>query len=535
MYLINHVFDDNQVLGESIEAGNPLAHLPDIWVNPSFERQRSRAFNLHQKYRQIFIKHRELLGINGDNYIPSNLTPYRTKIGPWADLEFIQDFHRSINGFGAVRVPALTGLQAHRWQADVPVPMDETSPNLARFYIFTPDKMDDIGVVNAMQWELLKLPPLDRQAKIASINPNLRMLAPFKPDMITSSGHAAYGRDCLAASVLFNSLPKQHYFFCQACGACLPTLFAAPPMYFGGALFLCRWCANGLCQVCSTNTKYKLSNGDYACFYCSFCEPLQQQRNTIMILPRLANPLEYIGTPRLKNSVYYFGLELEVEKKRGRPPDVWASLGDKLSKVAILKHDGSLQDGAEICSIPMSHRRHVETWQKILEDPIMNEFNADITPRAGLHVHFSRSPTTTAQIVRLYGFWVNSEHRKWLTALAGRQPNEYCQYIPRSAEYLGKGDMPRNKYDVINVMHKNSYEVRAFQSTRIPQRLFARIELVHALVDFCGLRSNNDMVWSIFRNWLTAYPQRKLHKYLLLELREIEKNMPSTVEIEENE
>lgn len=546
MPLINHVFDETQVreqvtlnstypFVEGIDGSNPFAHLPGIWLDPDFTRIGNAAIGLHQKYKQIYGKHKSLVGISSNSSIPADPWQCRAKIGPWSDPGFIIDFNRGISDRQPNSIPILAQVQCHAWQGDGPISMDALHPNWERFRQFTPDKRNDIGVVNSMQYELFKLSTTDRLIKIAEISQNFNLLAPFHPNMISSGGNAVYGRDCLAASALFSGLPRQHYFFCQGCGGCFPTLFASASLYFGTSLFLCRWCANGFCSICSTSTKYKLSNGGYACFYCTFCEPQQEHRSTHMILPRLANPLEYINTPRLKNSVYYFGLELEVEKKRGRPPEVWADLGAKLSKVAILKHDGSLQDGAEICSIPMSHRKHIETWQSILDDKIMNEFNADLASRAGLHIHFSRAPTTTAQIVRLYGFWINRQHRKWLTALAGRQPNEYCQYLPRSAEYLGKSDMPRNKYDVINVMHKNSYEVRAFQSTRIPQKLFARIELVHALVDFCGLRSNNDMLWSVFRDWLTAYPQRKLHKYLLLELREIEKNMPSALEIEENE
>ena len=95
------------------------------------------------------------------------------------------------------------------------------------------------------------------------------------------------------------------------------------------------------------------------------------------------------------NGKRYFGVELEVDEG-GKDNDNAASLksiANVHEKNIYIKSDGSLADGFEIVSHPMTLEYHTEemNWKEVLREAVSMGYRSHQTSTCGLHVHVNRN------------------------------------------------------------------------------------------------------------------------------------------------
>jgi hypothetical protein len=198
--------------------------------------------------------------------------------------------------------------------------------------------------------------------------------------------------------------------------------------------------------------------------------------------------LEFQGKPP-----HYYGIELECElenqkkQQRGKKADeVQALFGD----FVVLKEDGSLTCGFEICSQPASLEEHLIRWQPFFKSMPTNlvSFNS-INNNCGLHVHCSKKPLSLLTIAKIVVFVNDVKNQTFIEVIAGRKPNNYFQLAEKkhsTVRRIPNGQLRRSdRYEAVNLVNKDTIEFRIFKGTLKKESFFKAIEFCDALIHFC--------------------------------------------------
>lgn len=185
-------------------------------------------------------------------------------------------------------------------------------------------------------------------------------------------------------------------------------------------------------------------------------------------------------------SPLWLGWELEVH--RGEHV---RSTRDAVSKVqlsaakawAIVKDDGSLNDGLEIVSVPASlawHRENVAPWLGQMAGILSGWQHTD----CGIHIHVGKKELSELTQGKLVAWMHEEENQPFITHIAGRDPGNYCQRgsrkksIPAYRREAGIG-----RYQAINFATRGNHtiEFRIFRSNVSPAGFMKNLDFVHAL------------------------------------------------------
>lgn len=176
----------------------------------------------------------------------------------------------------------------------------------------------------------------------------------------------------------------------------------------------------------------------------------------------------------------YFGLELEYETSSRDKAKV--KVCDLLAGHAILKSDGSINNGFEIVTCPATSDIHLEVFKNFF-DNMPREL--EVADNVGMHIHISRKPLNMFTIGKMTEFLNRDNNKAFITYVAGRQPNRFCgmQDI-RTITYplYDKGD----RYNTLNLQPNDTVEMRIFSTPTNYQEFAQRLEFADALVRYCG-------------------------------------------------
>lgn len=264
--------------------------------------------------------------------------------------------------------------------------------------------------------------------------------------------------------------------------------------------YVCSYCALHECHECHCRVAVQGSR------YCRNCLANQRARempaeSKLAINPsHSANPITLLlkrWSPPTNR--HFLGVELEYEGSSSALAEKIArEIQNKIPKKFIVKHDGSLAYGGEICTLPLELGAHAEFWHDLFEIPLFAESAiCDDSPRTGLHAHISRAPATLPALAR-YAHFLEAEAFALTQFIAGREPNGYCRYSPWRtwAEELAQIKKPedrKDKYDVINSKHKATLEVRAYKSTKIYENMMARLQYSYFVMLFAEQHNSRQM------------------------------------------
>lgn len=211
----------------------------------------------------------------------------------------------------------------------------------------------------------------------------------------------------------------------------------------------------------------------------------------------------------------FLGVELEVEMvdRYAERNDKARQLNDLINggdvgKKVFFENDGSLTNGFEVVTNPMSLPAHRELW-KWLQDKsatkglISHKGRDGNSSSCGLHVHVNRDSLTKLQIAKMVAFVNNPDNQEFMTALArryGQAATGYCRIKADKAK-VGKAASSSDRYEAVNVTPRHTIEFRIFRGTLKYESLVAAIEFVHALCEYtarCGDCSVSDLGYEAF-------------------------------------
>lgn len=207
------------------------------------------------------------------------------------------------------------------------------------------------------------------------------------------------------------------------------------------------------------------------------------------------------------------GVELELENHSQRE---FVSLR-VLKNHAIMKRDGSVRTGVEICTAPATLDVHLEEFKPFFDALQTNNSRLAAQENCGLHVHIDKSKMTALHIANLCLLLNNSENESNITHIAGRAANSYCNiYTHTYKDFNPRAREATERYRRVNLTNRATVELRMFASTTDYATFRCRLEFTQAAVDYTqpgilGLGLKAIPLWSNFAAYVKGkgylYPQ----------------------------
>lgn len=208
----------------------------------------------------------------------------------------------------------------------------------------------------------------------------------------------------------------------------------------------------------------------------------------------------------------YIGVELEVEMRRnwtGSDRERVATAihaavnGSEYGKKLFFENDGSLNDGFEMITQPMSLPALRETFGFLRNEELVRPIRSHATDTCGLHVHVSRRGLSNLTIGRAVTFVHDPANEPFISALARRYNNGYCRVVPKQ---LDTAHLPESRYEAVNLTGDETLEFRLFRGSLRYEAVVAAVEFCHALLEFCShpIRVAEALRYDHFLAWCAA-------------------------------
>ena len=264
---------------------------------------------------------------------------------------------------------------------------------------------------------------------------------------------------------------------------------------------------------------YPYDNDDPYCSDC--CSDIENSSiHDYYFKPR---PIFYGTGPR------FFGVELEIDGAGEDNENALAllNIANQKHSLAYCKHDGSLDDGFEIVTHPLSleYQLHEMPWEEVLHEAVSMGYLSHQAGTCGLHVHVSRRAfgdsydVQDSAIARVL-FFVECHWRE-LLRFSRRTQRQMDQWAARYGyrdqphemlEHVKKGSGSR--YTCVNLTNCDTIEFRMFRGTLKLNTLLATLQMVDHICDVALYLSDDelrDLSWSSF---VSGIKEPELIQYL---------------------
>ena len=219
----------------------------------------------------------------------------------------------------------------------------------------------------------------------------------------------------------------------------------------------------------------------------------------------------------------------EVVKEENQQLDASTllNIANRKHSFAYCKHDGSLDDGFEIVTHPMSleYQLHEMPWADVLNKAASMGYLSHQAGTCGLHVHVSRRAfgdsydAQDSAIARVL-FFVECHWRE-LLRFSRRTQRQMDQWAARHGyrdrpdemlEHVKKG--AGSRYTCVNLTNCDTIEFRMFRGTLKLNTLLATLQMVNRICDAAIFLSDDelrDLSWSSF---VSGIKEPELIQYL---------------------
>lgn len=228
---------------------------------------------------------------------------------------------------------------------------------------------------------------------------------------------------------------------------------------------------------------------DYICNYCAN----NGKRNIHSYSYKPAPLFKTATNQKLKTDMLFFGLELEVERDNSSM-QVGKMAEEILNeKVYYMKNDGSLNNGFEIVTHPMTfefiQEHKGDVFKPMLDKLISAGYRSYDSKTCGIHIHLSKKCFTTWQLYRFIKFFL--DNRDFVTAISQRNIEQLERWATIEEEsndsivYKAKkkGGNSR-RYSAVNLQNDRTIEIRIFRGTLNYLSFLKNIEFCYALFNF---------------------------------------------------
>lgn len=251
-------------------------------------------------------------------------------------------------------------------------------------------------------------------------------------------------------------------------------------------------------------------------------------------------PIFYGTGPR------FFGVELEIDDggESGDNATEILQIANEENERIYCKHDGSLNDGFEIVTHPMSldYQLHQMPWERICEEAVSMGYTSHQAESCGLHIHVSRDAfgDTEAQqdaaIARILYFF--EKHWEELLKFSRRTQGQLEQWAarygfkehPREILEHAKKGYHGGRYTCVNLTNRGTIEFRIFRGTLKYNTLIATLQLVDRICDAAFFLSDDELKSLSWTTFAAGCQAPELVRYLME--RRLYVNEPVTAEAE---
>ena len=324
----------------------------------------------------------------------------------------------------------------------------------------------------------------------------------------------------LNGELLCDDCAEEHTVTCDHCGE---TIWANDAVSDDHTT-LCACCFDDhfrRCEECGRiihdNDTYW--SGDYP--YCSSC--YDELENEIEEYNYKPDPIFYGEGTR------FFGVELEVDCA-GKDDDNARKIKEQANlrcEHIYCKSDGSLDDGFEIVTHPMTLEYHLNDmpWGDVLHTAVRLGYKSHMTSTCGLHVHVNRTALgedseAQERVIERILFFVET-HWAELFTFSRRSLYSMNRWAARYGfEKTGKEIMSKAKkgnlgrYAAINLCPFSTVEFRLFRGTLKLNTLFATLQLVNHIIDIALTRSEEEIERQSWSEFVQTVTEPELIRYL---------------------
>ena len=326
-----------------------------------------------------------------------------------------------------------------------------------------------------------------------------------------SSEHMEFDGDILCPSCLESSTV-----FCSQCGSRIWSDDNAGT----SDTPLCQNCYDRCytnCERCGTllplSDVYYEEDDDDAPPLCHDCfQRSAGAKGTIHDYYFKPEPVFYGTGPR------YFGVELEIDdggEDTHHAARLLTLANDSRESRIYCKHDGSLNDGFEIVTHPMSldYHLHQMPWEAICKEAVSMGYTSHQARTCGLHIHVSRDAFGETEdqqdrsIARILYFF--EKHWEELLKFSRRTQRQLEHWAARYGfkeqpmeilDHAKKG-YRSGRYACVNLTNQDTIEFRIFRGTLKYNTLAAALHLVDRICDVALYLSDEElkaMSWTTF-------------------------------------
>lgn len=305
-----------------------------------------------------------------------------------------------------------------------------------------------------------------------------------------------------------------HYYRCDRCH----DLVRCDDTVTDGNTHLCEGCYDDYysrCDNCGTiiDSDDTHWHNDYP--YCQECYDRVSKEDSIHDYYYKPDPIFYGGDGCACNT-RFFGVELEIDGE-GEDADSAKEILDIANigcEHIYCKHDGSLGEGFEIVTHPMTIDYHMSKmpWKGITEKALDLGYRSHNTSTCGLHIHVSRDALGTDRekqedVIARILFFVE-KHWNEIFKFSRRSKHSMDRWAARYGyEKSGKDILKKAKngsngrYAAVNLRNYNTIEFRLFRGTLKLNTIYATLQFVNRVIDIAMKLSEADidkMSWSEF-------------------------------------
>lgn len=329
---------------------------------------------------------------------------------------------------------------------------------------------------------------------------------------------------------------KDYITKCKECGEIEIT--SEMKLSFNGNGYICMSCFNKnyfSCHKCGKTYKKEDIHTFEGRKYCLNCYDEVVSRNLIR---------EYSYSPNFEfkkmnwENTLYLGIELEVQRKTGSNSIISCArklkdflFSEKTDNLFYFKKDGSVHDGFEIVSQPMTLQyihKNIK-FNKIFDFMQKNGFQSEESGACGLHIHVSKDFFEDNDIIKMRLFFAKNKEKLYAFSRRKGVGDNYCQFEQSNKEYLKSiiNDMSTSgRYWALNTnSSKETIEFRLFRGTLDYMKFISAIQFADAISNFVkvhgltcflyGEQKYKNNSWELFIDWAKQQNQyNELVKHL---------------------
>ena len=300
---------------------------------------------------------------------------------------------------------------------------------------------------------------------------------------------------------------------CAECG----NFMHSDDIYMAEDYIYCESCFYdnfSYCEDCGETTgRENLYDG-----YCDWCREDMQCNGIIKDYMYKPEPV-FFGKSNL-----YFGIELEIEHVEGYKEN--ADMAEELEHDSLyFKEDGSLSDGFEIVTHPMSYqylKEQKEFFAGIFNALISDGYRSYNTNTCGIHIHLSKKAFSTIHLYKFLKMFYDPKHFDFIKTISQRDcdTTRGCCQWGRDNEHIdnskviNKAKVKRggDRYTAVNISNRDTIEIRIFRGTLKIESFYKNIEFIMAVYNYTLECSINNTTPKHFINYVSN--NRKSYKNL---------------------